>query len=634
MLTIHNLEFHFGGRTLYDQASLQIKPGDLIGLIGANGTGKSTLLRLMVGEYLPDGGDISKSNDCTIGFLNQDLLSYESDQSILNVAMEAFERQNALNQRIQDILKKLETDYTDALVDELAKLQAEFEVLEGYSMQAKAEAILEGLGFKTEELEKPLRTFSGGWRMRVMLAKMLLQKPSLLLLDEPTNHLDLPSIEWLENYIQTYEGAVVVVSHDIEFMDRAVRTIVEVSGRQLHRYEGNYTFYKEEKALREDIQQKAFDNQQQKIKQTERFIERFRSKATKARQVQARVKQLERMDIVDEVISEEVAMNFRFTFGTQPGKILFEFKDFSKSYGEKKVLDEASALMMRGDKIALIGANGIGKSTMLRIIYGSEPIQEGQRKMGHNVEPAFYAQHQLESLGLENSILGELQQAGSDRNEKELRSLLGCFLFQGDEVFKKVRVLSGGEKSRVALAKTLLSEANFLLLDEPTNHLDIQSVRVLVHALQNYEGSYIVVSHDRHFVNQIANKVWYIEDQALKEYPGTYAEYNAWRHKREQQQNSIEEDTKSTSSKKKLKKPAPPKDDKEQKRLQKELSKIEQEIADLEQQKADLETELAKPTVFSDPYKLNEVNEKFQKVEENLNAANERWEELAEEIEG
>lgn len=630
MLTIHNLSFHFGGRTLYDEASLQIKPGDLIGLIGANGTGKSTLLRLIVGEYQPDGGEIAKSNDCTIGFLNQDLLSYETDESILSVALEAFERENELNRRIQQIIKKLENDYSDELVEKLTKLQTEFELLEGYSIQAKAEAILEGLGFTTEDLGRPLRTFSGGWRMRVMLAKMLLQKPALLLLDEPTNHLDLPSIEWLENYLQSYEGAVVIVSHDIEFLDRAAKTIVEVAGCKLTRYEGNYSFYRQEKALREEVQQKAFENQQQKIKQTERFIERFRAKATKARQVQARVKQLERMERIDEPISEEVAMSFRFTFGQQPGKVLLEIKNFSKAYGDKQVLHQTEATMMRGDKIALVGANGIGKSTLLRIIEGSEPIQSGERKLGHNVETAFYAQHQLEALTLEENILSELQRSGTDRSEKELRSLLGCFLFSGDEVFKRIKVLSGGEKSRVALAKTLLSEANFLLLDEPTNHLDIQSVKVLVHALQNYEGSYIVVSHDRHFINQIANKVWYIEEQELKEYPGTYAEFARWRAKY-RAQNAVKEEK--NKPKKATGKAKPSADEKAQRRLSKEVEKLEEQIMDLEQQKEALEEEMTKPTVYGDPYRLAEANEELQKLEKQLAKVNQEWETLADQLE-
>ncbi len=634
MLTIHNLSFHFGGRALYENASLQIKPGDIIGLIGANGAGKSTLLRLIVGEYEPDGGQISMSKDCTIGFLNQDLLSYESESSILTVAMEAFAQQNAIQERIQEILNRLESDYSDALVDELTQRQAEFEVLEGYTMQARAESILEGLGFSTDDLQRPLKTFSGGWRMRVMLAKMLLQKPSLLLLDEPTNHLDLPSIEWLENYLQSYEGAVVIVSHDIEFLDRCIKTTVEVAMQQLIRYEGNYSFYRQEKALREDIQQKAFENQQQKIKQTERFIERFRSKASKARQVQARVKQLEKIDLVDEPISEEVAMNFRFTFGQQPGKVLLELKNFAKSYGDKEVLRDAEARMMRGDKIALIGANGIGKSTLLRIIHGSEPIQAGQRDLGHNVAMAFYAQHQLESLGLENTILGELQQSGTDRNEKELRSLLGCFLFSGDEVFKKIKVLSGGEKSRVALAKTLLSEANFLLLDEPTNHLDIQSVKVLVHALQNYEGSYLVVSHDRHFVNQIANRIWYIQDRQLKEYPGTFAEFETWRTKHNQE---LSAPTSTKNGHQTEAKPAKKKDKNQhpkQRQLENELAQLESQIESLETEKKQLESEMSLPSVYGNPHRLAQVHESFENVKVALQAANARWETIAETLEG
>jgi ATP-binding cassette subfamily F protein 3 len=517
---------------MYYEANLHIKPKDKIGLIGANGTGKSTLLRLISGEYQPDGGNISKSGNCTIGFLNQDLLSYQSDESILSVAMQAFERQNFLQKEIDRILHKMETNYEDTDVDKLARVQDEFDALGGYTMQSEAEAILEGLGFTTADLSQPLRTFSGGWRMRVMLAKLLLQRPSLLMLDEPTNHLDLPSIEWVENYINNYEGAIIVVSHDRYFLDNTVNTIVEVTGSKLIQYSGNYTFYVEEKAMRNEIQKGAYENQQAMIRQTERFIERFKSKATKARQVQSRVKSLARLDVIDDVIDEAAKVNFKFNFGTQPGRFIMNLEDVSKAYGSKRILSGANAVIERGDKIALIGANGKGKSTVLRIIAGTENL-DGERKLGHNVIDSFFAQHQLESLDVNNTLLDELKMAGTAKLETELRSVLGCFLFTGEDVFKRIKVLSGGEKSRVALAKVLISEANFLLLDEPTNHLDMMSVNILIQALQQYEGSYVVVSHDRFFVSEIANKIWYIEDEQIKEYPGTYDEYEIWQAERQ-----------------------------------------------------------------------------------------------------
>ena len=532
MLSISNLNFYFGSRALYEGANLHIKPKSKIGLIGANGTGKSTLLRLISGEYTPDGGTISKSGDCTIGFLNQDLLSYQTDDSILNVAMQAFEKQLELQKDIDAVLHKMETNYEDKDIDVLAKLQEDFERLDGYTIQSRTEEILEGLGFSTDDLQRPLKLFSGGWRMRVMLAKLLLQKPALLLLDEPTNHLDLPSIEWVEKYIHDYEGSIVVVSHDRYFLDRTIDNIAEVSGAKITLYPGNYSFYMEEKALRNEIQKGAFENQQSQIRQTERFIERFKAKASKARQVQSRVKALDKIDIIDDVIDEKAKVNFKFNFGTEPGRFILFLEHISKAFGEKVILKNASATINRGDKIALIGANGKGKSTLLRIISGSEQII-GERRTGHNVIESFFAQHQLESLTVENTLIDELKGTGTTKTEMELRSVLGCFLFSGEEVFKKIKVLSGGEKSRVALAKVLISEANFLLLDEPTNHLDMQSVNILIQALQQYEGTYVVVSHDRYFVSNIANKIWYIEDHEIKEYPGSFDEYETWMATRE-----------------------------------------------------------------------------------------------------
>jgi ATP-binding cassette, subfamily F, member 3 len=638
MLSINNLSYYIGGRPLYENASLHIKPKDKIGLIGLNGTGKSTLLRIINEEYQPDNGSISKSNDCTIGFLNQDLLSYESEESILKVAMKAFERAVVVQAQIDKVLKEMESNYKDELVDKLTSLQEEFELLDGYTMQAKAEEILEGIGFSTEDLKRPLKTFSGGWRMRVMLAKLLLEKPSLLMLDEPTNHLDLPSIQWIENYLRTYEGAVIIVSHDRDFLDNCVNTIVEVSQQQLHVYPGNYSFYLEEKALRAEIQKGAYENQQSKIRQTERFIERFKAKATKARQVQSRVKALERMDMIEDVIDENARVNFRFTFKQQPGRFIVNLEEVSKSYGSLQILKNTKAAIERGDKIALIGANGKGKSTILRIIAGTEPI-DGEVKLGHNVKMAFYAQHQLESLNIENEILDELKQAGSEKTEMELRSVLGCFLFSNEEVFKKIKVLSGGEKSRVALAKTLISEANFLSLDEPTNHLDMQSVNILIQALQQYEGSFIIVSHDRHFVREVANKIWYIEDKQIKEYPGTYDEYEYWRNQNLKQDKGLATNSKPAVEKAASKPQQQNGNEAERKDAQnklkkynRELEELENKISLLEQQKAEIEAELALPEVFGNIEKLEKTNLRYTQNQEEMNKAQEKWEQLAIEI--
>lgn len=627
MISVTNISYFIGGRALFENASMFIKPNDKIGLIGLNGRGKSTLLKIINGELTLDAGTISKSGDCTIGFLNQDLLSYQTEDSILTVAMAAFKEVVNIERQIEVIIKKLESEYSDGLVEKLTKLQEKYDHLDGYTIQSKAEEVLEGIGFATADLHRPLKEFSGGWRMRVMLAKLLLEKPSLLMLDEPTNHLDLPSIQWVENYLRSYEGAVIVVSHDRVFLDNAITKIVEVTQQQLVTYEGNYSFYLEEKELRQQIQQNAYENQQQKIRQTERFIERFRAKATKSRQVQSRVKALERMDMIEEVVDDAAAVNFKFKFNQQPGRFIVTLKDVSKSYGPLEILRDTSIAIERGDKIALIGANGKGKSTLLRIISNTEPI-EGECTMGYNVIPAFFAQHQLESLHVDNEILEELKQAGSGKTEQELRGVLGCFLFSDEDVFKKIKVLSGGEKSRVALAKTLISEANFLLLDEPTNHLDFISENILIQALQQYKGSFVVVSHNRHFVTQIANKIWYIEDKKIKEYPGTYDEYEYWRKKNETAAAATPEPPK---KEKKAKEPTshPARNDNKLKLLEKDLRAIEEELANLEERRSHVETEMAKPEVFGDFEKLKQVQLEFEQLEKELKEANERWDHVA-----
>ncbi len=627
MISVSNISYFIGGRALYENASMFIKPNDKIGLIGLNGRGKSTLLKLIDGELTLDAGSISKSGDCTIGFLNQDLLSYQSDDSILTVAMGAFKEVVDIERQIEVVIKKLETEYSDNLVDKLSKLQEKYEHLGGYTIQSKAEEVLEGIGFATADLHRPLREFSGGWRMRVMLAKLLLEKPSLLMLDEPTNHLDLPSIEWVENYLRNYDGAVLVVSHDRTFLDNVITKTVDVTQQQLVTYEGNYSYYLQEKELRQEIQQNAYENQQQKIRQTERFIERFRAKATKSKQVQSRVKALERMDMIEEVVDDTAAVNFKFKFNQQPGRFIVTLNNVSKAYGPLEILKNTSVAIERGDKIALIGANGKGKSTLLRIISNTEPV-DGERVIGYNVIQAFYAQHQLESLHVENEILEELKQAGSGKSEQELRGVLGCFLFSDEDVFKKIKVLSGGEKSRVALAKTLISEANFLLLDEPTNHLDFISENILIQALQQYKGSFVVVSHNRHFISQIANKIWYIEDKKIKEYPGTYDEYEYWRKK-----NAVE-GISHAEPPKKDKKPrettsAPPKNDNKLKLLEKDLRDIEVKIESLEERKVSLETEMAKPEVFGNFEKLQQIQQTFNEVEKELKEVNNKWEHIA-----
>lgn len=630
MISINDLTFLIGSRALYDEANWHIKPGDRVGLIGANGTGKSTLLKIIVGEYAPTSGTVSMSKDLKIGYLNQDLLSYDSHLPILNVAMEAFERQNQLQKEIDELLKQMETDYSDDILQKLSNKQEEFSALDGYNIEYKTNEVLAGLGFSTEDQLRPLNTFSGGWRMRVMLAKILLQEPDILLLDEPTNHMDLPSIKWLETYLQSFEGAIVIVSHDRYFLDKIVNRIVESRKGKLTSYAGNYSFYLEEKALRSEIQRGEFKNQQAKIKQEERLIERFKAKASKAKMAQSRIKALDKLERVEDVDDDNPTVNFSFKFTKTSGRHVVRLENVTKSYPNVDILENAEATIEKGDKIALIGANGKGKSTLLRIIAGTETFK-GKVETGHNVTTTFFAQHQLESLHLDNSILEELQAFAPKHSDTELRSLLGCFLFTGDDVFKKIRVLSGGEKSRVALAKSLTTDSNFLILDEPTNHLDIQSVNILIQALQQYEGTFISVSHDRYFLDSVANKIWFIEEEKIKEYPGTYAEFEVWNSKR------VIPPSKSipvVPTKKEEKKPVNTNPDNKQqlKKLNQDLSKLESLIEELEKAIKEKEAEMADPEIFNNQDKLSLINNAYISDKSALEKAQHDWETLAEEI--
>lgn len=637
LVGLTNVTFEFGARTIVRNATWHIHPNERIGLIGYNGTGKSTLLKVLVGEYSASGGTVERGRNVTIGYLHQDLLSQEISKSILEVAMDAFEQARAIQAQLHTIEKRLETEGdNEALLEEYAHLLHDFEVAGGYNMEHQAEEILHGLGFETDQFSKPFQQFSGGWRMRVLLAKMILQHPDVLLLDEPTNHLDLPSIEWLEKYLQHYPGSVVIVSHDKFFLNRMVKKIVELYQQELHIYSGNFDFYEKEKAERIEIQKRAYENQQDYIRQQERFIERFKAKATKATQAQSAMKRLEKLDVIEDVEIERPNIRINFMVDQQPGKILCTLKDVNKSFGPLQILKGASAEIVRGDKVALIGANGKGKSTLLRIIAGTEPI-EGQRIWGHNVREAFYAQHQLEALDINNNLLEEMSTSRAGKTELEYRSLLGCFLFGGEEVEKKIRVLSGGEKARVALAKTIVSKANFLMLDEPTNHLDMHSVELLIEALNRYEGSIILVSHDRYFLSRIANVFWEIIDGKIREFRGTYEEYMTWRLKWEAEQQAALQAPSAAprAAEKPVPAPAPsaaptaaaspakgkPIDKdlkKKHQKAQREFDRLEGAIAQHKAAMLQVEQDLAKPDSYNDRTAFAALEARYQSLQSEL----------------
>jgi ATP-binding cassette subfamily F protein 3 len=643
LIGLQNVTFEFGARVIVEDATWHIHPGDRIGLIGYNGTGKSTILKVLVGQYTPSKGTVEKGRETTIGYLHQDLLSFDTNDSILEVALGAFEKVKQLEKEIEELGKRLETESdNEALLIEYSDKLHELEVAGGYTIHHRTEEVLQGLGFANEHLNRPYKEFSGGWRMRVLLAKMILQQPDVLLLDEPTNHLDLPSIEWLEKYLLHYQGSVVIVSHDKFFLNRMVNKIVEVYQQELHIYSGNYDYYETEKAIRIDMQQKAYENQQDYIRQQERFVERFKAKASKAAQAQSIVKRLDKLERIENVTLERPNIKINFQVEKQPGKIISTLKDASKSFGDIEIVTNANAEIERGDKIALIGANGKGKSTVLRMIAGTEKM-DGFSQLGHNVQESFYAQHQLEALNLNNTILEEMLECGSKKTELELRALLGCFLFSGDDADKKIKVLSGGEKARVALAKVIVSKSNFLMLDEPTNHLDMHSVELLADALNKYEGSLIFVSHDRYFISKTANKIWEIVDHEIKEFKGTYQEWIEWNERMAKQKlEQKKEESKNTKEQVQPTKKEEPKPQhtnhelttlkNDLKQLQKKFVKVEEEVAIINQKKEQAEADLGKPENYTNHAQFAQLEAAYKKIQEQKAEVDKKYEQLFEQI--
>jgi len=587
-----------------------------------------------MGKYEVREGAINKAGGVNLGYLSQDMISEDGTKSVLEHAKQAFSRALFLQAELEKLYALMETDPSEENIQRMSDYQEEFDALDGYNMDNKTAEILEGLGFKTSDLDRPMEEFSGGWRMRAVLAKMLLEQPDIMLMDEPTNHLDLPSIEWLEGYLSNYPGSVIIVSHDREFLNKMITKTAELSGKKLYLWEGNYDFFLKAKVERDDLISRQAANQDQYIKEQEKFINRFKATASKAKAVQSRVKMVEKIDKIEIIAEDKSNLKIDFKLGTKSGKVVMDLNGITQGFGNPVLFDDVNREIVRGDKIALIGANGTGKSTFLSIIADELPFL-GTRKKGHNVEPSFYAQHQLESLHMEYEILQELQYDAPHKTEMELRSMLGCFLFGGDDVFKKIKVLSGGEKARVSLAKTLVSEANFLLLDEPTNHLDIDSIEVIIEALKSYEGTLIFVSHNRYFIEKLANKVWWIQDEDVREYPGTYKEYlfklenegftTETRNRKKAKSTAIIEDNSKNSWRQKDEKAE------ELKKLQKKLDQKEEQLTNAKKHLTEVEDKLANAANLT-AKDLEQLSKEHSSSNNNLQSINEEYETLLESI--
>jgi len=616
MLNVHNLSVSFQGEYLFEEVAFMLNAGDRVGLIGKNGAGKSTMLKLLSRELKPDSGTIAADKDVRIGFLKQDI-DFVKGRTILEEAYQAFGEIKTLEQKLDDIHHQIETrtDYESEsyhnLLDMLSDYTHRFDLIGGYLYQGETEKVLLGLGFQRSDFDKLTDSFSGGWRMRIELAKLLLQNNDILLLDEPTNHLDIESIIWLEQFLTTYSGAVVIVSHDKMFLDNVTNRTIEISVGKIYDYPKPYSKFLE---LRQEIREQQLasqKNQEKKIQQTEKLIEKFRAKASKASMAQSLIKKLDKIDRIEVDEEDNAVMNVRFPVSVTPGKVVLEIDDVSKSYGEKEVLSHVSLLVERGRKIAFVGQNGQGKTTLAKMIIGETDYQ-GTIKLGHNVQLGYFAQNQADYLDGELTVLDTMYHAADDTNRMKIRDILGSFLFRGDEVDKKVKVLSGGERNRLALAKMLLSDFNVLVMDEPTNHLDIKSKNVLKKALQQFEGTLIIVSHDRDFLQGLTDKVYEFKNKNIKEYLGDidfYLEQRAVANFREmeQQKETLSAPTKATTSAEKLSF----EQQKQQKAAQNKLNKIENQIAALEEELKQMDVQMGQGVQSNDYYKEYEQKKKM-----------------------
>lgn len=635
MLNVHNLSVSFMGSDLFSGITFKLNKGDRIGLIGKNGAGKSTLLKVLSKDIETSGGTMAFDKDIRMGFLRQDI-DFVEGRTILEEAYQAFEEIKEIELKLEDINGQLATrtdyeseEYSQLIVD-LTDLTERYELLGGYNYQGDTEKILQGLGFQREDFDKLTSTFSGGWRMRIELAKLLLQSNDILLLDEPTNHLDIESIIWLENFLKSYSGAIVLVSHDKMFLDNVTNRTIEISLGQIYDYKKPYSQFLLLRAEIKEKQLQAQKNQEKEIKQKQHLINKFKAKASKASMAQSLMKQLDKVQLIEVDGDDNAAMNVRFNISKEPGRIIVEADGLSKSYGDKHVLEDVDLLIERNSKIAFVGQNGQGKSTLAKMMVGEIPFI-GNLKLGHNVEIGYFAQNQSEELPPEKTVLQIMEDAASDTNRMRVRDMLGSFLFGGDAVDKKAKVLSGGERNRLALCKLLLSPFNVLVMDEPTNHLDMASKNVLKTALKNFDGTLIVVSHDRDFLQGLTSTVYGFKDKVIKEYLGDI-DYFLEQHKME----NLREAEKRTVVK--VEKPTNKKEahqlsreqEKELKKLKNKLSKTEKDIADLESDIAKIDLELANN--YDEVSSRPNFFEKYKAKKASLEKLMSDWEKIEEQV--
>ena len=631
MLNIHDLSISFQGEYLFESIAFKLSAGDRVGLIGKNGAGKSTMLKILAKELEPDTGQIASDKSLKIGFLKQDI-DFDYGKTVLEESYEAFTDIKALENKLNDINHQLaeRTDYESEayhqLMVDINEVQHQYEVLGGYNYQGDTEKVLQGLGFSREDFNKLTDTFSGGWRMRIELAKLLLQNNDVLLLDEPTNHLDIESIIWLENFLKNYPGVVVIVSHDKMFLDNVTNRTIEISLGRIYDYNKSYSKYL---VLRNELKEQqlaAQKNQEKQIQQTERLIEKFRAKASKASMAQSLIKKLDRIERIEVDDEDNSVMTLNFPVSVTPGKVVVEAHGVSKSYGQLNVLNHVDLLIERDSKTAFVGQNGQGKSTLAKIIVG-ELEHQGKLKLGHNVQIGYFAQNQAEYLDKNKTVLDTMIDAANETNRSKVRDILGAFLFRGEEVDKYVKVLSGGERNRLALAKLLLQPLNVLVMDEPTNHLDIKSKNVLKEALKKFQGTLILVSHDRDFLQGLTNKVYEFKNHKLKEYLGDidfYLEQRNVENLRELEKKEVVK-----SQPKETNKPSY-EEQKKVKSLQNKLSNLEAKIHSLEKEIKEIDVDLA--TNYDEVVSNPTFFDTYQKKKSNLEKLMEEWEVVQEEI--